>query len=161
MSVLHISLRKHNAGLVTVEFAVVGLTLLVLLFACLEIGRLMFTWNTLAEMTRLGARAASVCPVDSSAVTQIATLTRNGASVLPLSIRNALRISYLDEDGNPVASPGTAAGFVQIYFVQARMDSVAYSFLVPGVPSIILPPFQTVRPRESLGIVPGETASAC
>lgn len=157
----HAGLKKSNAGLATVEFAVVGLTLLVLIFGCIEIGRLMFTWNTLAEMTRLGARAAAVCSVNSAAVTQIATLTRSGSNVLPLNIRNAVRISYLDKNGTVVANPGTPAGYAEITFVQARMDAVEYSFLVPGFPAITLPPFQTIRPRESLGIVPGEAESAC
>lgn len=148
--------KKRHTGLVTVEFAVVGLTLLIVVFGCLEIGRLMFTWNTLAEMTRLGARAGAVCPVNSAAATQIATLTRTSKTVLSQKIRDAVKITYLDEDGNEVTNAATP-----IVFVQARIDAVTYDFLVPGFPALTLPPFQTIRPRESLGVVPGEAQSAC
>lgn len=154
-------LRENQTGMVTVEFAAVGLTLLLLVFGCLEIGRLMFTWNTLVEMTRLGARAGAVCPVNSAAATQIATLTRTSTSVLSKKIRDAVKISYLDVDGNTVTNPSTAEEFGKIIFVQARIDAVTYDFLLPGFPAVTLPPFQTIRPRESLGVVPGEAASAC
>ena len=156
MKRIAIGFKKRHAGLVTVEFAAVGLTLLILVFGCVEVGRLMFTWNTLAEMTRLGARAGAVCPVNSTAATQIATLTRTSKTVLSQKIRDAVKITYLDADGNEVTDPAAP-----IVFVQARIDAVTYDFLVPGFSAITLPPFQTIRPRESLGVVPGENQSAC
>ena len=47
---------RRMRGLYTVEFAIVGLLLFILLFSVIELGRLYFTVNTLNETVRRGAR---------------------------------------------------------------------------------------------------------
>lgn len=54
------SVAKHRqAGVAAVEFALVVNMLLVLVFAIIEFARLMYMYNSLAEVTRSAARAAA------------------------------------------------------------------------------------------------------
>jgi Flp pilus assembly protein TadG len=54
-------------GAATVEFALVLVILLLLLFGMLEIGRALFKWNSAAEATRIGARTAAIVAVNDKA----------------------------------------------------------------------------------------------
>ena len=54
---------RRQSGLVTVEFALIGAFFFLILFSIIEFGRLLFTWNTLDEVTRRAARLAAVCPI--------------------------------------------------------------------------------------------------
>jgi len=58
---------SRNRGAATVEFALVLVILLLLLFGMLEIGRAMFKWNSAAEATRIGARTAAIVAVNDKA----------------------------------------------------------------------------------------------
>ena len=153
---------KKQSGTTLVEFALVGWLFIVLLFAAIEGARLMFTWNTVTEATRLGARTAAVCGVNDAVIKTVTQFNDN--RILPADFTaDAITVNYLDIDGNPVAdpSPGNAAGFLQIEFVEVRID-YQYDFLVPFFNNAItLPPFSTVRPREALGIVPQEGFNIC
>ena len=55
--------RMRQRGTTTVEFAIVGTVLMVVVFAVIEFGRALFVINMLTEATRRGARMAAVCPV--------------------------------------------------------------------------------------------------
>ena len=57
----------RNRGAATVEFALVLVILLLLLFGMLEIGRALFKWNSAAEATRIGARTAAIVAVNDKA----------------------------------------------------------------------------------------------
>ena len=69
---------RKEFGSVTVELAIVGTLFFVLLLAVIETGRLMYTINALNEVTRLGARAASVCEIQSGEIAKIATFNNGG-----------------------------------------------------------------------------------
>ncbi len=56
-------MRCQQTGLATVEFAIVGLLLFVVIFGVIEFGRALFVVNTLTDGTRRAARLAVVCPV--------------------------------------------------------------------------------------------------
>ena len=60
--------RRTQGGLTTVEFAIVGLVLLTTLFAIIEFGRIVFTYNVLQEGARRAARVAAVCAVNDPAI---------------------------------------------------------------------------------------------
>ncbi len=53
---------KTQRGAAMVEFALIALLFFIILFGIIEFGRAFFTYNTLVEATRRGARVAAVCP---------------------------------------------------------------------------------------------------
>jgi Flp pilus assembly protein TadG len=56
--------RYHHSmpsGVAAVEFALVSAVFFTILLGALEMGRVLFIWNTAAEATRWGARIATVC----------------------------------------------------------------------------------------------------
>jgi len=144
-------------GGTTVEFALVGTLFFLLLLATIEIGRAMFTWNALTEATRLGARAAAVCSVQSNSIANAALF--NSTQLVPGLLAAHINVSYLDASGTVVATPAPGnAGFNSVRYVQVSIRGYDLNLMIPGFGSITLPPFTTTVPRESLGIVPSEAA---
>ena len=56
--------RLRQKGVTTVEFAIIGTAFMIVLFGVIEVGRAVFTLNTLGETTRRAARIATVCPIN-------------------------------------------------------------------------------------------------
>lgn len=91
-----------------VEFALVSLVLFTLLFGVLEVARAIYLWNTLQEVTRRAASAATVTDFSNeNAMSQVrrSAIFRNssGPLMLGLPVTDAhLRIDYLSiaRDGN-------------------------------------------------------------
>lgn len=159
MIVLQQKLRKER-GSATVELAIVSALFFWLLLAVIETGRVMYTMNALNEVTRLGARAASVCPVQNEVINKIATF--NSGGLLGDLDTSHISVNYLDENGSVVADPSPANefGFLQVRYVQVSVSGFNYKMMIPGFGAITLPNFSTTLPRESFGIVPNE-ASGC
>jgi Flp pilus assembly protein TadG len=150
----------RQRGLTSVEFAICGSVFLILLFGCIEMGRLFFTWNSLNEMTRRAAKLAAVCPVGSIASVRN-TASFNGGLISNMGAAD-LEIRYLDDAGEEVGDPAT--NIAQITFVQARIsDSYQFQLLIPFLNRIIDPPdFNSTVPSESLGITPpGAGTTTC
>lgn len=147
--------RTLQTGTTTVEFAIVGLLAMVVLFAVIEFGRLVFVVNALNEATRRGARMAVVCPINDPAIAQVAVFNAPGGSgaspvVGGLTTSN-VDIRYLNQAGLPVASP--AANFTQIHYVQVRIVNFQHTLVIPVYNlTFTLPSYPTTMPRESLGI---------
>lgn len=143
-------------GYATVEFAMVGLIFLTVLFGLFEVGRMLFTWNTLTEMTRRGARTAINCPVEHVSIQRLAIFNAASSdaesSIIPGIYPQDIHVEYLDEEGNVIASP--TSNYLFIRFVRVSIDSdFQYHFLAPGVSSLIdVPEFATTLPIESLGV---------
>ncbi len=146
----------RQAGAATVELALVSLVFMTLMLAVVEFGRALYTWNALVEATRLGARAAALCPVQADAIAGIALF--NGGGLLSDITSQNIGVEYLDENGAVVADPTPAnvSGFMQVRYVRVSIRNYQYTFLIPGIGTIAFPPFSTTLPRESLGIVPNE-----
>lgn len=141
------------------EFAIIGLIFFIILFSVMEFSRALFVWNAVADATRLGARAASVCIIDSDDIREITLSEPSGVSLLPAAITAAdIEVRYLDENGAPVTNPdpANAASFNQIRYVEVSISNYVHDLLIPGIGTLTLPPFTTTRPRESLGIIPVE-----
>ena len=151
-------MKRNQTGSVTVELAMVGLFFFVVMLGVIESGRVMFTWNALAEATRLGARAASVCPVQSNVISTISTFNAGGV-ITGLEAQH-ITVNYLNENGAVVAdpSPGNKEGFLSVRFVQVSIQGFDYDLLIPGIGPITLPLFSTTLPRQSFGVVPNEQA---
>lgn len=143
---------RNQAGLVAVEFALIGLLLMVLLAGALEVGRMLFMWNVAAEASRLGARELAVCPQGSASIAN--AIQVNG--LLPAA-SVSFTSQYLDDDGAPTTT------FASIAFVEVAL-TYQHEFLVPTFGALIDLPraeFRAVRPREALGIVRGSTDRMC
>lgn len=72
---------KHQTGAAIVEFAIIGSLLLAFIYGIFEFGRMMFVYNTMQEISRRGAREATVRWVSDTTAIKSAALF--GASVLP------------------------------------------------------------------------------
>ena len=146
--------RGHR-GTTTVEFAVVGVVLLLELFVIIEFGRLLFTYSVLNEGARRASRLAAVCPINDPRITAEARFV-NVPGLTPAHVT----VQYLSAGGTVVASPG-AAGFGAIRFVRVRIERFPYQLAIPFVPGAIqTPEFAVTMPRESLG-VSREGATPC
>lgn len=100
----------RQRGATAVEFALIGMFFFTLLLGIVELGRLMYVWNTVQEVTRRAAREAVVrnFSTDVAALQHEAIFRSGGGTVyLPAAgeISNAeVRISYLDVN-QAVVSP--------------------------------------------------------
>ena len=169
-------MKKNQQGLATVEFAIVGALLMLLLLGVIEFARLVFVWNTATEATRRGARIAAVCPVNAPAIQNVTVFNdpaiRNitvfnddatsGQSALITGLSSAdVQVEYLDAGGNPAdctyCNCDDTCGdtsFVSIKYVQVSIENYQHTLAFPPI-TLTMPPFETTLPRESLGIVPG------
>lgn len=145
--------RVHNQqGITIVEFTVVASTLLLLVFAILEIGYFTFNLQALNDLTRRAARIATVCQVDDGDVIRSLAMSE----FVPKGFTNAnLAIDYLDSDGKSV--PNVLADDAPIRFVKAEVVDYNYGF--SGILNFLgdngvisVPAFETVLAAESLGI---------
>lgn len=153
-------MRKRQIGLATVEFALIGLLFFIILFGVIEFGRLLFTWNTLAEATRRGARLAAVCPVSHASIARVTVFNNPGTAgdspILPgLSTAN-VQVQYLQNDG--ITDWGGIFANIRYVRVSIRQDNInryQHQLIIPVVgTTITAPPFAATLPRESLGAVP-------
>ena len=136
-------MRKMR-GLYMVEFAIVGLLLMMLLFGCLEFGLATFSLAALNEGTRRAARLAAVCPLND---TKIASAV-NFMGVYGFNISN-VNLSYLDANGNVLGTPTLAT----VYYVQVNVQNYTIPLAIPGLSqSITSPSFAVTLPAESLGL---------
>ena len=153
---------RLQKGATTVEFAIIGLLLFIVLFAVIEFGRALFVMNTLTEATRRGARMATVCPVGDSKAASVAVFDAGGGSsaVVPgLTTANVL-VEYLDTSGTVIANP--AANFPLIRYVRVSIVNFTLSLVIPTLnPTLPLSGFSTTLPRESLGVPRAGVITPC
>lgn len=99
---------RGQHGVLAVEFAMVAIVLFTVLFAVLEMARMMYLWNTLQEVTRRAASGAAATDFSNPAAMDLlraSAVFRNGAGTLMLGdpVTDAhVRIEYLTlaRDGN-------------------------------------------------------------
>ncbi|WP_271271344.1 TadE/TadG family type IV pilus assembly protein [Aliamphritea hakodatensis] len=146
----------RQAGLVTVEFAIIGSVFIIVLFAIIEMGRFLYTWNVLDEVTRRAARLAAVCPMaQEDNVRQNAAINAPGVASLNST---HVSIEYLD------ASQVATNILEEVRYVRTSIQDYPYQMLIPLLP---LAPFNasaftTTLPSESLGITtPGSWTVDC
>lgn len=153
-------MNRFQRGATTVEFAIVGALAMIVLFGCIEFGRLLFVMNALTEGTRVGARVAAVCPINHPAAKRVAVFHRGdgtvtGAELSGLTEDNVV-VSYLDANG------GVTVAYPDVRFVRVAIRDYGFQFNVPFVArSMTLPPFTTTLPAESLGYVPELNVRQC
>lgn len=148
-------MRKRQAGLTTVEFAIVGSLLFILLFGVIELCRALFVANALVEGTRRGARMAAVCPVGDPRPAQTAILANgDGESLISPDLTTGnVEVAYLSATGAVIGD--TTANYTNIRYVRVRIANFTQQVLIPFVPSsILMPSFTATLPIESLGYSP-------
>lgn len=154
--------RALQRGTTTVEFAIIGLLLMIIVFGVVEVGRALFVMNALTEATRRGARIAAVCPVGDPKPASAAVFANGGGSstvVAGLTTAN-VQVQYLDVNGAPIANP--TANFGNIRYVNVSIVGFAQTLLIPSlVTTIPINGFSTTLPRESLGIPRAGVVTAC
>jgi hypothetical protein len=144
MTATNTSARQR--GLATVEFAICGGVLLVLMFGIVEFGRIIFTLNVLDEGARRAARVAAICPVNDPKIISIARLVS-----LP-GTQPSVAVEYLNAAGAVLASPGT--NFPQIASVRVRLYGYTMPLAIPFLNlTFTAPQFSSSLPSESLGVV--------
>jgi len=160
--------KNYQNGTSTVEFAIVAAVLFIMIFGVIEIGRGYFVYSMLDEVARRASRLAVVCPVNDPAIPQMAVLNASGDGADSTLVKDLspaqVVIDYLDVAGGVVVAPSTPANFVQIRYVRSRVVNYQHAVAVPfvaGIASVTMPTFQSVLPRESLGIPRGEPIVPC
>jgi Flp pilus assembly protein TadG len=138
--------RQH--GVAAVEFALVAALFFTILIGTMEMGRVLFYWNSAAEATRLGARIAVVCDLDNA---NIKTRMQTMLSILPA---NKISITY-----QPAGCDVSTCDSVTV----SILPTVPVATFIPFVPlSLTLPPFSTTLPRESmLSTIGGQANPVC
>ena len=127
---------SSQQGVAAVEFALVVALFLTLLIGIMEMGRVLFYWNSAAEATRLGARMAVVCDLNDA---DIKTRMQSRLGILPA---NKINIGYEPD--------GCNADTCQ-YVTVSILSGVSVATILPFTPlALTLPPFSTTLPRESM-----------
>jgi Flp pilus assembly protein TadG len=140
-------MRKLERGISTVEFSVVATVLFTILFGVIEFGRLMYTFNALAEGTRRAARLAVVCPLNDAGIASTANF-----ETLPNFAPGNVQVQYLDASGNPTGT------YSAIAYVRVQIVGYAIPLSIPLInPTVTSPAFAVTLPRESLGVTPTAT----
>jgi Flp pilus assembly protein TadG len=127
--------RFLQRGVAAVEFALIASLVFILLFGIMEMGRVLFYWNTAAETTRLGARLAVVCNKDAAAI----------------KARMQGMLNLLSPANIDIAYAPASCDINTCRLVTVSITGLTVSTFIPFVPlSLTMPSFSTTLPRESL-----------
>lgn len=126
----------HQRGVAAVEFALVSMVFLTLLFGIIEFSRITYYWNAATEATRLGARLAVVCDMDD------ATIKSRMTDLFPILSADKIDVEY-----EPGGCPPETCRQVRVT-VDAPAALPTYMPFVDFRP--VLPKFSTTLPRESM-----------
>jgi len=137
-----------------VEMALVSLLFLFLLFGILEFGRALWTYNTIVNGTRAGARWGVV------------NLANDGDATNKDRVRNIVIYGYPDIASGAKLVPGLTPAMITVSVVPLDTDSggsainqkvsvsvsgYQFRFLIPLAPSLTIPAFETSLYTESMG----------
>ena len=142
----------RQKGMTTVEFAIIGLLFFIILFGIIEVGRALFVWNGLADITRRAARIGAVCPPNDASVIPTAIYNAGGSSGIISGLAPShVKVLYLDSNLVKQLDPENT-GFTAVKYVQASIDGYTHRMLIPTFNIDLTPPsFSTTVPAESLG----------
>lgn len=136
---------KDGRGAVLVETALVLPLLLLLLAASAELGRFIYTYNTLAKATRASARYLSNKCLSDSRISSAKNLaaygtTTTGTSILPnLSAGNVVVCSGAPER-NEACTPPPSNTTPEM--ITVRIDDYTYQLIIPVGPLADLASFE-------------------
>lgn len=141
-------MKKYQTGAAIVEFALVSVLFLSVLLAIMDFGRILFTWNAVAEATRMGARVSVVCDIGAARV--LADMQK----LAPVTSAN-VQINWYDGSGNI----STSCDHTNCAGVAVSVTGLTITPVSPlswiGFSSLTVPGFSTYLPREIMGQDPG------
>ena len=138
MSMKPLVCGRRQFGAITVEYALVSIFFITMVLGVMEFGRVMFLYNNLMEMTRLGARIATVCSVSDANLVKAKML--RFASNIGLTNGN-INITY----------PNSTCTAADCDPVTVSIGNYNVPLLIPFVNlQFPLPPAITSIPAESL-----------
>lgn len=124
-------------GLVALEFTLLATVFFLALFAMIGFAQAVYTYNTVAQATRLGARIAVVCDQNSAAIT-----TKMLATVTGLASSN-INVAYA-----PAGCDANTCSTVTVSITGFNVVISAPSTY--ALNSLIVPSFSTTLIRESM-----------
>jgi len=134
------SMRRGQYGAAAVEFGIIAILFFILLLGVVEMGRVLFTWNSAAEATRYGARVAAVCNLNDPAI--LARMKR----IMPRLAAGNVVVSYTKTDGSSCTSDPSTCKLVTV-----KITGLQVTTYIPVVSTTLtVPPFATTIPTESL-----------
>jgi Flp pilus assembly protein TadG len=157
--------QRHQRGAAAVEFALAGLFVFFpLMLALVDAGRAFFLYNTMQEITRRGAREATIRWIDkTSTIQNLALFGGNTVPGAPEITTSNVVIEYLNSTSDtPISSFPTSPGDNMsacadvtrtaqcIDRVRVSLVGVKYHSLF-GIPDITLPTSTVILHAESLG----------
>lgn len=132
---------RLQQGIVAVEFALIASIFFTVIFAIIEMGRVMYYMNAAAEATRLGARVAVVCDVDASGALVKSKMQK---------LLNDLTLAEISLSYFPESCTASTCESVTVNV------SKSISTFIPFLPlTFNLPSYSTTLPRESLNSFDG------
>ncbi len=142
-------MNRHQRGATAVEFALVATLFFAVLLGILELGRMLYTWNAVAEATRWGARQAVVCGQGSASV-----LSRMRQIVPSLTSGN-VTVTWYDANGINASCDSTSCTGVSVTVTGMTASPIAPAACF-GFSRLAVPGFAPSLPRdqmaEALGI---------
>lgn len=136
MKTTHTTFQQKQRGVTAVEFAMVAGAFFILLIGIMEMGRVLFYWNTAAEAARLGARVAAVCDKND------ADISGKMVALFPKLTPADISVDY--------QPAGCSAGNCELITVSIVPGKLIDTF-IPFVPmSLTMPAFSTTLTRESM-----------
>jgi Flp pilus assembly protein TadG len=138
--------RRGERGTALVEFAIAATVFLTVTFAVLELGRLLWVHNALADAARRGARYAVNQPLTAAADVKNVAIYGNAAGT-----------------GSPLVNDLTPAQVVVTYnnfglaagTVTVEIQNYDFRFVLPLVGATMrLPAYRTTLTGENAGLVP-------
>ncbi|WER46704.1 pilus assembly protein [Cupriavidus sp. WKF15] len=141
-------MNRRQRGATAVEFALVAAIFFAVLLGIMEFGRVLYTWNSVAEATRWGARQAVVCGRGSGSV-----LSRMQQIVPSLSASN-VSVTWYDAGGVSASCDSTSCTGVSVTVTGLSASTIAPAAWF-GRSGLTVPGFATYLPREIMGQDPG------
>ena len=129
------TMKTKQQGMVAVEFALITIILVTLMFGVIEMSRALYYWNTATEATRLGARLAVVCDQDASAI----------------KTKMQAMLSVLETDKINVTYSPAGCDSNSCRSITVSINGFNFKTIVSLLPlNIPMPSFSTTLPRESM-----------
>jgi len=137
-------------GASMVEFALVLVTFMMFFFAVVDFSRLIFTWSTAAEASRVGARYAAICD------------DKNNASGVLQKMQSLLpQIAAIEVRWSPPNCLSTNCVAVTVRITDLKFPWIAPLLGQSAMAPIVLPDFSTTVVRESMKQDAVAAAIAC
>ncbi|HVF87981.1 MAG TPA: TadE/TadG family type IV pilus assembly protein [Pyrinomonadaceae bacterium] len=141
--------NKKERGAALVEFAIGGTVFLTAIFGVVELSRLLWTHNALADATRRGARyAVNHADADAGAVRNVVVYNDPAGGTTPV-VRG---LATADVQVQYSSDFGLAKGTVTV-----SIDEYEFDMIVPLIGTTVqMPPYRTTLTGENVGFVPGD-----